>query len=378
MKIFYIDPNNNTAQVNYPFVEYFQKNLPGKILFYTTYNRFGSKYYDKFFNIRVKYFFFKAANKIKSRSLRRIFKLITFPYFCLKLFGEIYKEKPDIIHLNWINLPLVDYFFIISCQIFFNLPILLTQHNFFQHNKKKLRLFENKILSTADYVICLSDFIAKKVRKFNKNVVKINHGNCYEKEIDFYSNEITAKDSDYFTVLFTGIIKPYKGVDLLIEAMNVIENTLKVDQIKLKIVGYCEKIYEQKLRELISKYDLQNVEFENGFVSNKRLFQYISNSGVGVLPYKRASQSGLPYIYYYLHRPVVVTRVGGLAEQVNEDVGLECDTNPESIAETLIQVKQKSDQGNYTPKHFNEFLKKNKWEIIMQEYYSLYRSVLED
>jgi len=65
------------------------------------------------------------------------------------------------------------------------------------------------------------------------------------------------------------------------------------------------------------------------------MFQIISNSKVGVLPYKKATQSGLPYIFYSLNVPIVMSNVGGLPEQAEKGISLLSEPNAKSMAKAI-------------------------------------------
>lgn len=53
---------------------------------------------------------------------------------------------------------------------------------------------------------------------------------------------------------------------------------------------------------------------------NEEVNKYFEISDVVVLPYRSATQSGILNIAYGVCKPVVVTRVGGLAESVEDSV----------------------------------------------------------
>lgn len=116
-------------------------------------------------------------------------------------------------------------------------------------------------------------------------------------------------------LLFFGYIRPYKGLSLLIEAFAKLVQ--KHPDTVLFIVGEC---YENPARyhQLISAHGLdQQVRWINHYVANEEVPLYYSAADIVVLPYRSATQSGVQRIAFAFDKPVVVTDVGGLAEEVH-------------------------------------------------------------
>jgi glycosyltransferase involved in cell wall biosynthesis len=54
-----------------------------------------------------------------------------------------------------------------------------------------------------------------------------------------------------------------------------------------------------------------------------------------ILPYREATQSGVITLGIHHHCPMIITRVGGLEEQLPEGAALFCEPNPQAIAEAI-------------------------------------------
>ena len=135
-------------------------------------------------------------------------------------------------------------------------------------------------------------------------------------------------EQDY--LLFFGLIRPYKGLDLLLKAME------KQPDKKLLIVGECyekpEK-YERIIRELKLE---KRVDFQNRFVSAEEASVYFSAADALILPYKSATQSGVIAMAYHYALPMVVTHHQGLAQPIEEDqTGEVCAPTPTSISTSI-------------------------------------------
>jgi len=138
------------------------------------------------------------------------------------------------------------------------------------------------------------------------------------------------------TLLFFGLIRRYKGLPQLLEALPLVLQELDCT---LLIVG---EFYEGKdhCLHLINTLGLASaVRIIDRFVPDDEVGLYFSAADLVVLPYESATQSAIVPIAYAFERPVVATRVGGLAEAVRDgETGLLVDPhNPGSLAEAIIR-----------------------------------------
>ena len=118
-------------------------------------------------------------------------------------------------------------------------------------------------------------------------------------------------------LLFFGLVRAYKGVTTLLEAFA--ELAREDPDVTLVIAGEC---YEPAAtyRARIDALGLTSrVRLLDRFIPNEEVAAYFAAADMVVLPYHRASQSGVIPISYAMGRPVVATHVGGLPEVVFED-----------------------------------------------------------
>ena len=115
-------------------------------------------------------------------------------------------------------------------------------------------------------------------------------------------------------ILFFGIIRDYKGLDLLLEAFAKMNKTNK--KIKLLVAGeYYSN--EEKYQQLIKELRLENdVIVVNQFIKDSEVGRYFCACDIVAQPYKNATQSGVTQIAYHFETPILVTNVGGLPEMV--------------------------------------------------------------
>lgn len=135
------------------------------------------------------------------------------------------------------------------------------------------------------------------------------------------------------TLLFFGYIRKYKGVDLLLRALALVPRELGVS---LLIAG---EFYEpvETYRTLIHDFDLaERVRILNRYIGEPEWLDLFAASDALVLPYRTASQSMSITLAYSFDKPVIVTRVGGFAEAVEDGrTGVIADPEPAALADAI-------------------------------------------
>jgi D-inositol-3-phosphate glycosyltransferase len=150
-------------------------------------------------------------------------------------------------------------------------------------------------------------------------------------------------------ILFFGFIRHYKGLDLLLEAMEIVkkrrytEGSLKLN-LKLLVAGEFyedETLYHEKIKALGIEND---VILHADFIPTDAVRYYFAAADLVVQPYRTATQSGISQVAYHFEKPMVVTNVGGLPEIVpHGKAGYVVEPTPLSIAEALIDFYENKD-----------------------------------
>jgi D-inositol-3-phosphate glycosyltransferase len=118
-------------------------------------------------------------------------------------------------------------------------------------------------------------------------------------------------------MLFFGLIRAYKGLDVLLEALSLV--ALKFPDLHLIIAGECYEDWSP-YQQMIDAANLQDrVHLHLRYIPNDEVAVFFSAAHLVVQPYKTATQSGVLQVAYHFERPVVVTNVGGLPEMVISD-----------------------------------------------------------
>ena len=181
----------------------------------------------------------------------------------------------------------------------------------------------------------LDQFTTTKPALFSPHPLFVNFGEAVSKE------EACAKlglDPEVEYSLFFGIIRDYKGLDLLLDTWAKLKADGQTANRKLIVAGefyYNREKYIEQIERLGLKED---VLLHDYFVADDMVRYFFSAVDVLIQPYWSATQSGVTQIAYNFSLPMIVTNVGGLAEIVPDDVvGYVTDTNIESLAEAFVK-----------------------------------------
>ncbi len=139
--------------------------------------------------------------------------------------------------------------------------------------------------------------------------------------------------------LFFGLVRDYKGLDLLIDAWTILKADNRTEGRKLIVAGEFYGNKEKYLRQIEDNGLTDDVIIRDTYVRDEDVRYYFSAADVLIQPYHSATQSGVTQIAYNFGLPMIVTDVGGLAEIVPDDVvGYVVDRTPDAIATAFVRL----------------------------------------
>lgn len=372
IKVIYIDPNNSTPQVTFPLIQELDKSLDIKFL--TSINQKLDPLYYQIFRIKkLRFVFFSLANRVKGSTFRQIIKIFEYPFNIIRVFFTILSFKPDIVHFNWFFMPIFDLPLLMLIRLFSKTKIVISMHNASPHENRRMEYFQNKCISKVDQIIVFSKFISNIISlKTRVPVNVIDHGNGYEKIINHLGiRPVFKKTESIIKIGFFGLIRHYKGVDLLIDAFNIAMARSTV-QLKLIIKGDCVLFDENVLKNKIEASPFKKeITFENKYLSIKEMTKNIIEVDIVVLPYREASQSGLIYYYYELKKPIIATNVGGIPEYIDKKSSITCEPDIKAISNAILTLSDNLLKGSVV-NNFEIFLKNKEYNHIVHNYLSIY------
>lgn len=129
-----------------------------------------------------------------------------------------------------------------------------------------------------------------------------------------------AKTGD-FVFLYFGVIRPYKGVEDLVAAFDLLPDAIRSSS-RLVIVGETWEGWTLPLEAVAASSNADRITVVNRYVDDAEVADHFAAADAVVLPYHRSSASGPLHIAMSSGLPVVVTRVGGLIEAAGDYGGV--------------------------------------------------------
>ena len=299
------------------------------------------------------------------------------PINWFKVGNIIKKQKPDLVIVKYWLPFMGPAFGTILRRIKKNnhTKVISILDNIIPHEKRiGDNMFSKYFVKPVDAFVAMSksvlndlDFFDKnKPRKFSPHPLYDNFGEHISKQ---KALENLGLDTKYKYILFFGLIRDYKGLDLLINAFA--DNRFRNKNVKLLVAG---EFYSNsdKYYELVEKHNLKDdIIIHPEFIPDNKVAEYFCAADIIAQPYKTATQSGVTQIAYHFNKPMLVTNVGGLAEIVpHNKVGYVVEPNPLEIANYLIKFIE-SDNPDMFLENILEEKKKYEWERMTDTIYSL-------
>lgn len=308
MKVFYVNPMSTGQSALYD--RYLIDNISKDIeIFY-----FGDKNneyipqnctFHPFFNYTIyNYNILKAFNYIKA---------------WFRILGRVNKERPYLIHIQWIKLRPFDMLMLRIIRIK-KTKVLFTAHNLLPHNdlkEKTMPFFKRYYKNLSGIIVhsstsknelvskfCISD---EKIHVINHGaiVLPVNEGNVAN-YIKGFKKKYNLEDKVVF--LLIGAQSKYKGYDLLKDTWLETPALCSNEHLCLILAG---KVFDVDSN---SYNNIGNVVKIEKFISDEEYVALTRVSSVILMPYLKISQSGVLMQAIHEHIPVLVSNVGGLPD----------------------------------------------------------------
>lgn len=258
--------------------------------------------------------------------------------------------------------------------------ISVLAHNVMPHERFPFgEKLSQKLLNTADKILLLSEKSLNEANALHiESEISVLFHPVYEQPFPGSSRkELREKygfrEEDYIP-LFFGLVRPYKGLDIFINALNSLD--LKMDQIKPLIAGefYTDKTTLLSQIEPEHKSDYTVID---RFVSDQEMAELFFISDVLVMPYRSATQSGILANAINFLLPSIVTDLKGLTEHIDhgKTAWIVPKEDPSELAKAikklseaeirtdikkrLIPLKEKLSWQNFSTRLLSEISKEN-------------------
>ncbi len=241
----------------------------------------------------------------------------------------------DVVHMQWLSVPDVDRFLLPPRPRAFTVHYPLPRSSLARRRQRAL-------LSRMDALVAHSEYGAAELRDLVGDPARVHtipHG-AFE-HLTHQDEEVPLPgelaDVEGPVVLCFGLIRPYKGVDVILEAFAEIEGA------ELWIVGMPRM--DITLLERLAERCKATVRFVPRFVTDREIPAYFRRADIVALPYRAIEQSGVLYTALAFGNAIVASSVGGFTEIGERDGALRLVAPGDSAALREALVELLGDEG---------------------------------
>lgn len=282
----------------------------------------------------------------KSQSANKIKKLFLYLSYLWKIWISALRDRDILVHFQFPRRIRIESLFIFYLRLS-GVKIIFTSHNILPHEYKKIDYFFRYILLKSSVAIIVhSNYIKKELMKTfhvcSEKIFIIPHGDLlFEPRISQNEarKELNLRTYDK-VLLFFGLIREYKGLDVLIAAFRLAIKQEK--KLKLLIAGnpFNEQL-NKRYQMLIQKQNLNDrISYRPEFIPREEVSSYFTAADIVVLPYKKIAHSGVIQMAYSFGKPVIATKVGDFPDMIvqNKNGFLVNKNKPEELAEVILKA----------------------------------------
>jgi glycosyltransferase involved in cell wall biosynthesis len=241
-------------------------------------------------------------------------------------------EQADLVHYMWLPLPALDRRLLPPKR-----PRVYTMHWRLPESGTRIAGTLERLLAEMDAVVVHSEHGAGRLEGDfgvpRERLRVIPHGafDYLTRQEDEVPLPEELREVEGPVILAFGLVRPYKGTDVLLEAFRAIEGA------ELWIVGM-PRMPMDGLREL-ARRARGKVRFVDRFVTDPEIPAFMRRADLAVLPYRNIEQSGVLYTALAFGRPLVLSAVGGFPEVAERGAArLVPPEDPEALAAALREL----------------------------------------
>jgi glycosyltransferase involved in cell wall biosynthesis len=322
------------------------------------------------------------------KTLRRLLKMAEGLLNLAALTVRFSLRPPDIVHVQYLpllrsRLP-VDAWFVRFCQ-WRGTKIVLTVHDLLPHDTadRYKEVFAG-LYHQVDALICHSDHIKHRLeQEFEitpEKIAVIPHGPFFfdlPETDSAIALQTLGVESGQQMVLWQGIIFPYKGLDLLLDAWQRVES--QAPKVCLVVLGTGAPSLTAELEDQAKHLGLSRVRFRFRFCSVEELVAAYRAATIVVYPYRAITTSGALATGLALKKPIVASDLAVFREVLTDgDNAILIDPyNTGDLARAIVSLSEDSalrhrlavavDKMRFGPES---------WKVIAVETFDVYRAIL--
>ena len=268
-------------------------------------------------------------------------------------------ERPDVLILEWwTGAVFHSYLALARIARSMDVPVIVEFHELLDPGEARLplvqgyaRLMGGRLLRHAQGLAFHSeadrDLFAERYGVGERETVVFPHG-PYDQFVRDASGVEPRRDAPrgVCNVLFFGLIRPYKGLDDLVRAFDLLDDD-EVCGYWLTVVGETWEGWHEPARLMSASRHSDRITFINRYVADSEVGPLFAGADAVALPYHRSCASGVLHLAMASGVPVIVTPVGGLVEAVADYAGavMVPPQNPRELVRAMHQVAELGRRG---------------------------------
>jgi len=281
-------------------------------------------------------------------------------------------EQADLIHYMWLPIPALDRRLLPPKR-----PRVYTMHWRLPESGTRIARTLERLLAEMDAVVVHSERGAGRLESDfgvpRSNLRVIPHGafDYLTRQEDEVPLPEELREVDGPVILAFGLVRPYKGVDVLLEAFRGVEGA------ELWVVGM-PRMPMDGLREL-ARQAPGTVRFVDRFVTDPEIPAFMRRADLVVLPYRNIEQSGVLYTALAFGKPLILSAVGGFPEIASQGAArLVPPEDPAALTDALRGLlADPAARGALGTAAAREAATTYSWDRIGEQTVELYRELLE-
>lgn len=242
--------------------------------------------------------------------LRRLVKGAEYLPSVRRLLRRIDELAPDVVHVQWLSRPELDVRWLRRVES--RHPLVFTAHNALPRRERAYGAWR-EALTLAARVVVHSRQAVERLVEFGidrEKIVRVSH------PVFDSPGALDTEPPSGTRLLFFGLIRHYKGLDVLVRALPEIRR--HVPDARLVVAGDpLEPI--APVQELAASLSVDDaIEWRLGFVPDSEVAPLVASAAAVVLPYREIESSGVLALALGHGRPAVVSDLGAVGDAVRE------------------------------------------------------------
>jgi glycosyltransferase involved in cell wall biosynthesis len=280
-------------------------------------------------------------------------------------------EGADLVHYMWLPIPALDRRLLAPKR-----PRIYTMHWRLPATESRIGRTLTRLLTEMDAVVVHSEHGARRLQgDFGVppgRLRVIPHGafDYLTRQEDEVPLPAELREVKGPVILAFGLVRPYKGTDVLLEAFQQVEGA------ELWVVGL-PRMPMDELRDL-GRRAPGTVRFVDRFITDPEIPAFMRRADLVVLPYRNIEQSGVLYTALAFGRPLVLSAAGGFPEIAEQGAArLVPPEDPGALAEALRELlADRSARDALADAATKAAATTYSWERIGDQTIALYRDLL--